>query len=1335
METKPKILWSILLALFMVVGTIGQSLSDPLDCPTSFLLNLSPGSSFTFNGDTTGNPHTANTYNCSDWDEYGPEVVYGGNSNMIQGRLTAALTNLNDADLDAFILDSCDSNNCVVAGDISAEYTNAPPGTYFFVVDGYGSEFELAHKGPYTITISAECMPAVQLTPGIPYSSETNGGPPANVSAYSCIGWNESGPEKIHRVTTTKTGKLKAELSNLSSDLDVFILNNCIASTCLAYGNTTAEYDNAPPDTYYIVVDGYDDAAGPYTLTVENISCEGVVCDDGNVCNGLEMCDPTNGQCVSGAPLSCDDGNPCNGIETCNSSTGCVSGTPQNCDDGNFCNGIETCNPANGQCLSGTPIICSDGNPCNGVETCNPSNGQCLNGTPIVCSDGNPCNGVETCNPTDGQCLNGTPINCDDGSACNGVETCNSANGQCLSGTSVDCNDFDDCTQDICSEPSGECDYTWICDHVRIISTPDTDAVVGQQYDYLIEVYSAAGHQLEYSFDLPEDMNLVEEGGQIKLEWVPVLADVGTHTVTIEVVDTVNSASDSQTYDLNVVSLDPACPGDPVSDPDQDGDGIVDACDNCMADPNTNMKDTDRDDVGDVCDNCPYNANPDQIDSDGDGIGDVCDGIDIAMNPPDPDPTDVIEWTVSYTDTTIPNPNIKIYVNGKQEEDCDSHECILAAGPFPDGLIYRVSYRDINGIDIYTPPVDHYLFRDFDSDGVENKEDNCPFDHNPNQNDNDEIKCINLAPYTNACWYIRDGIGDVCDNCPGRINPDQKEVDGDGVGIACDNCLNLQNPDQANHDSDSFGDACDNDDDNDLCLDVMDPNPIVWSHDADSDSRGADCDNCPYNSNTTQTDMDGDGEGDACDCDDVNQGTWETGIDCGGPCDPCITCTWCGSDVTPIRLKGQPNSGQIDVVFIRHQNYGTNVNGFNTTVLDHIRNAYFTLDDDAIDPIPSDYKDKFNFYRYTGGTGSGTACGAKVPSKFWSNASFTDSAGILSATGMGGCADALGTPSRWIATAGEHDDMLHESMHSIFGLVDEYCGNTLYTQNDPDSNIWSSLATCQSEAASEGWTLGTCRRIEEDTDPGKPGMECQKNFWRYDPDTPDDDIMTCSCPNPYALYEADVRKLNHTFNNWPSGSTLGVKIDFNIKDDRITQTGAEIVDSHPDLGLQHPHFIAELFSSAGEFLDSFGLWDPRIQLGNEVVISDDVNFHIIFPFHDNIKTFRLEDAEKGEQKISVDLTRTIAIFCYDTNYESTECQTVTDLDGDGVHGIADNCPAVPNPGQEDADSDSIGDACDCEGDLDNDKDVDGIDVADYAAGSSGISMDDFLALFGSVDCF
>jgi hypothetical protein len=70
---------------------------------------------------------------------------------------------------------------------------------------------------------------------------------------------------------------------------------------------------------------------------------------------------------------------------------------------------------------------------------------------------------------------------------------------------------------------------------------------------------------------------------------------------------------------------------------DSDGDGIVDAKDNCPMQANPDQKDGNGNGVGDVCDdydydgiptysdNCPTVANPDQKDTDRDGIGDACD--------------------------------------------------------------------------------------------------------------------------------------------------------------------------------------------------------------------------------------------------------------------------------------------------------------------------------------------------------------------------------------------------------------------------------------------------------------------------------------------------------------------------------------------------------------------------------------------------------------------------------------------------------------------------------------------------------------------------------------
>lgn len=56
---------------------------------------------------------------------------------------------------------------------------------------------------------------------------------------------------------------------------------------------------------------------------------------------------------------------------------------------------------------------------------------------------------------------------------------------------------------------------------------------------------------------------------------------------------------------------------------DLDGDGVLNADDNCPTKPNANQANEDGDAFGDVCDPCPPFS--DNSDSDGDGVGDLCD--------------------------------------------------------------------------------------------------------------------------------------------------------------------------------------------------------------------------------------------------------------------------------------------------------------------------------------------------------------------------------------------------------------------------------------------------------------------------------------------------------------------------------------------------------------------------------------------------------------------------------------------------------------------------------------------------------------------------------------
>jgi C1A family cysteine protease len=240
-----------------------------LACPQGAIIN--PGT--TYMGETTldGANHVS-AYSCTSRVESGPEKVYQVTTTTA-GDLTAMLSNQSN-DLDVFILSDCDPKSCRAFGANTATYANAPAGTYYLVVDGNNGAqgtYDLkattgATSPPPTPTLN--CSTATALTMGKAYNGKTLATDPAKVSRYACTNRIESGPEKVHKVTTTVTGDLTATLTNLSGkDLDVIILNACDPTACVAFGDTQAIYANAPPGTYYLVVDGNNGALGSYTLT------------------------------------------------------------------------------------------------------------------------------------------------------------------------------------------------------------------------------------------------------------------------------------------------------------------------------------------------------------------------------------------------------------------------------------------------------------------------------------------------------------------------------------------------------------------------------------------------------------------------------------------------------------------------------------------------------------------------------------------------------------------------------------------------------------------------------------------------------------------------------------------------------------------------------------------------------------------------------------------------------------------------------------------------------------------------------------------------------------
>jgi len=254
---------------YFVILDVGTTPS--LDCSSA--VSTSCGGSY--QGDTTDAPSNVTYYNCArPWQESGPEEVYVLTTETT-GDIVATLDHVS-ANLDVFILSSCDAMSCVAYGDNAAKLRNAPPGTYYIVVDGYKGA-----SGSYTLSVRCgkglDCSAAVSASCEASYQGDTTGAN-SNVTYYNCSSWDESGPEEVYVLTTEASGDITAALSgmDLGVDLDVFMLSSCDENTTLAYGDWAASYSHAAPGTYYIVVDGYKRDSGSYALDISCSTCSGV---------------------------------------------------------------------------------------------------------------------------------------------------------------------------------------------------------------------------------------------------------------------------------------------------------------------------------------------------------------------------------------------------------------------------------------------------------------------------------------------------------------------------------------------------------------------------------------------------------------------------------------------------------------------------------------------------------------------------------------------------------------------------------------------------------------------------------------------------------------------------------------------------------------------------------------------------------------------------------------------------------------------------------------------------------------------------------------------------
>lgn len=94
-----------------------------------------------------------------------------------------------------------------------------------------------------------------------------------DLNYYNCSAAYEGGPENVYRlVLDSPQSQVLIRLTQASYHADLFLLTDCdMAESCLANGDQTMDLlaENLTAGVYYLVVDGYEEAAGTFSGTVD----------------------------------------------------------------------------------------------------------------------------------------------------------------------------------------------------------------------------------------------------------------------------------------------------------------------------------------------------------------------------------------------------------------------------------------------------------------------------------------------------------------------------------------------------------------------------------------------------------------------------------------------------------------------------------------------------------------------------------------------------------------------------------------------------------------------------------------------------------------------------------------------------------------------------------------------------------------------------------------------------------------------------------------------------------------------------------------------------------